>query len=450
MTTSLGQDSRPTLIGYLPPLGGIRKTAANYGYHSTLINSGDLVYTYASTMLTSARNFVPWDFQLSAEEVNEKYSRVIFFIPCRIAPPPYDDDGYTYESVTRFIEGLKIPFFSLAESIQSRRYDYEIDFHKSLSPKVVRYRKVIAERSPVVGTRGYYSAEVLSKLGIKNVTPLGCTSLYLNGPQLKASLLSVPPQPGKGRVATCYSNYQGNPNSRIRDFLRLSDQADFHYVEQTFGLVSQALYYPGKISVASIHEAKAIYQELPPLLSLLQKGLVHYFSNYTLWRDFLASMDFAFGARMHGLTPAIHAGVPATFIAHDARVREMCEFLSLPFVAEHALPAELSLDFFLQRCDYAAAFKRYPEAYRQFVDVLHGNGIGDNIAPDGELIDPWLPVPDAQVVKEEAATRLSPAEISSLAQLIDIGEQIPADVPGKLARIQLIAQGLYQERQKRA
>lgn len=57
---------------------------------------------------------------MTAEEVNERFSKVIFFIPCRIAPPPYDQDGYPYAYVTDFIEKLKIPFFSLGESIQAR------------------------------------------------------------------------------------------------------------------------------------------------------------------------------------------------------------------------------------------------------------------------------------------------------------------------------------------
>lgn len=445
---SLKQDVRPTLIGYLPPLEGIRKTGGNYGYHSTLINSGDLVYAYASTMLTSGKNYVAWDFRASPEEINEKFSKVVFFIPCRIAPPPYDGDGYPYEFITQFIEKLRIPFFSLAESIQSRSYDYEVDFHKTLSSRVVRYLNVVADRSPIVGVRGHYSADVLNKLGIKNVMPLGCSSLYLNGPQLKDSLLSPPSSPRQGKVAMCYSNYQGNPGSRMGDFLRFADKGGFHYVEQTFGFVPQALYYPGKISASSIHAAKRIYQALPSLLSLLEKGLVHYFSNYKLWKDFLASMDFVFGARMHGLTPAIHAGVPAMFIAHDARVREMCEFLSLPFVGEHELPSELDLQFFLRRCDYTDAFKSYPGVYRQFVDVLHRNGLGENIARDGEIIDPWMPLPDGQVAKEETLPILGREEFLSLAQLVGIGEQVPDDVMDKLAQIQTIAQSLYLLRQK--
>lgn len=437
------RDTRPALIGYLPGMYGVPKTGANYPFNARLVNTGDLAYTYASTMLSVGKHFETWDFSASAEEVSEKYSKVIFFLPCCIAPPPYDNDGFPYEQVTRFIEGLEIPFFSLAESIQSRNYDYETDFHKSLSPKVVRYLNVVSDNSPVVGTRGYYSAEVLSRLGIRNAIPLGCSSLYVNGPHLKSSLLSLRP-PRKGRVATCYSNYQCNAHSRIRDFLRLADSEEFHYVEQTFGLVPQALYYPGKVSSASIRTARNIYQDLPVLISLLRKGLVHYFTNYTLWENFLATMDFAFGARMHGLTPAVHAGVPATFIAHDARVREMCEFFSLPFVAERDLPERLSLEFFQSRCDYAAAIDAYPQHYREFVQTLHQYGLGSNVGPDGVIVDPWAPLPDRRVVKEETA---APADdFDYLERLIAIDERQPANVSDSHREIEALAQDWYLSR----
>jgi hypothetical protein len=440
---SFERDMRPALIGYLPGLSGVHKTGANYRFNASLVNTGDLAYTYASTMLSAGRHFEAWDFSTSAEEVNEKYSKVIFFLPCCIAPPPYDNDGYPYERVTQFVEKLKIPFFSLAESVQSRNYDYETDFHKSLSPKVVRYLNVVADKSPVVGTRGYYSAEVLKRLGIMNAIPLGCSSLYVNGPRLKSSLLS-PRLPRKGKVATCYSNYQGNAHSRIRDLLHLADSEGFHYVEQTFGLVPQALYYPGKVSSASIRAARSLYQDLPVLISLLRKGQVHYFTNYTLWKNFLGTMDFAFGARMHGLTPAVHAGVPATFIAHDARVREMCEFFSLPFVAERDLPERLSLEFFQSRCDYVAASAAYPQHYREFVQTLHQYGLGSNVGQDGEIVDPWEPLPDGQVAKEEMT--VPPDDFHYLEQIIAIDERLPANASGSQPEIEALAQDWYLSR----
>ncbi|MCE7765138.1 hypothetical protein GQL56_21015 [Pseudomonas putida] len=439
-------DSRPTLIGYLPPLAGIQKTGGNYQYHSQFINIGDIVYAHAGAMLTSGRNFQAWDFRMTAEEVNERFSSVVFFIPCRIAPHPYDRDGYPYGFVTEFIEKLKIPFFSLGESIQAREYAYIPDFHKALSPAVVRYLSVIADRSPVVGTRGNYSAEVLNGLGIKNAVPLGCPSLYLNGPSLLRSLLDVPKNPE--RVAVCYSNYQGNTHSRIDDFLRLASQHNYHYVEQVFGLLTQALYYPGKVRAADIYAARRFYKDMAPVLALLKQKRVRYFTNYSLWKDFLGTMDFAFGARMHGLTPALHAGKPAMFIAHDARVREMCEFFSLPFVAEHDLPASMDIDFFLSRCDYSATLPRYQEAYSRFVQTLRAHGLGGNIGPDGSIIDRWEPAPDLQVAREEADPQYSSEEIFNLEEQLAICAGIPDETFVKLAQVSDISQSWYLSRLK--
>lgn len=440
-------DSRPTLIGYLPPPEGIRKTGGNYQYHSQFINVGDLVYAHAGAMLTSKRNFEAWDFRMTAEEVNEKYAKVIFFIPCRIAPSPYDRDGYPYEFVTRFIEKLKIPFFSLGESIQSGAYDYSSAFHTTLSPGVVRYLRVIADRSPVVGTRGNYSAEVLNDIGIRNAVPLGCPSLYLNGPSLRRTLLDVPKNPEK--VAVCYSNYQGNRHSRIDDFLRMASQHSYHYVEQTFGLLTQALYYPGKISAADIHKARRFYKDLAPVLDLLKQRRVRYFTNYSLWKDFLGSMDFAFGARMHGLTPALHAGKPAVFIAHDARVREMCEFFSLPFVAEQNLPASMDINYFLSRCDYTATLPRYQHAYARFVQTLRTLGLDGNMDTDGSIIESWEPEPDAHVAREEGGPQYSSEEMANLQQQLAICADIPDEVFVKLAQVSEISQRWYLSRLER-
>ncbi|MGE4330237.1 polysaccharide pyruvyl transferase family protein [Diaphorobacter sp.] len=430
-------DNRPTLIGFLPSLTSLAKTGANYPHHARLINSGDIAYTYGGALLTSGRNFGIWNFQMSPEEVNEKFSKVIFFLPCRIAPPPFDEDGYAFEYVINFIERLKIPFFSLSESIQAQSYEYITDLHKTLSPKVVRYLKTIADRSPIVGTRGTYSAETLSRLGIKNAVPLGCPSLFLNGPALKSSLLQPPQDPR--RVAVCYSNYQKNPHSRIADFLQFAEHSNYHYIEQEFGLAIQALHYPGKISSKSIQSAKKSYQDLTPIISLLEKGLVHYFSAYPTWKKFMETIDFAFGARMHGLTPAIHAGKPAVFIAHDARVREMCEFFCLPFVAERNLPETLNINFFLSRCDYDAASKRYRTAYQNFLDTLEQCGLNENIDSDGRIIDDWTPEVDPQLAKEEILAHCTPDEIATLRRQVDMCE----NTGDTSSRIQAMAQEWY-------
>ena len=433
---------RPTLIGYLPPLGGIRKTGANYPLHSSLVNIGDIAYTYAGTMLTCGRNFKPWNFTMSAAEVNETCSRVIFFIPCRIAPPPFDTDGYPYEAVTQFIEQLKIPFFSLSESIQSEGYGYEANFHCRLSPKVQRYLHTIADHSPLVGARGNYSAEVLHKSGIRNVETLGCPSLYINGPQLNPGLLERPEKGNVRNVAVCYSNYQGNTGSRIADVLGMAVDNGYHYVEQTFALATKALCYPGKIEASDFFKARHIYRDVNNLAALLEAGHLRYFTNYRLWREFLGSMDFAFGARMHGLTPALQEGVPSLFIAHDARVREMCEFFKLPFVAEQDLPERIDLDWLLSTCDYAPAHSHYPSLYTNYLATLARIGIATNTTAEGTIVDFWEPQPD-EAVRAEESSITGPAEAEHFRKLLTLANTIPDDHFKTIEAIKSLSQAWY-------
>ncbi|MNN13899.1 Polysaccharide pyruvyl transferase [compost metagenome] len=48
--------------------------------------------------------------------------------------------------------------------------------------------------------------------------------------------------------------------------------------------------------------------------------------------EYLRRFDFVVGARIHGVMLAIQAGVPGLCIAHDSRIRELCEKCKIPFV----------------------------------------------------------------------------------------------------------------------
>jgi len=394
---------RPILIGYLPTLGGIPKTSNHYLANSRFINTGDLAYTYSATLLCTGKNFIPWDFILSAEEVNEKFSRVIFFLPCRIAPPPYGEDGFPFEFVTKFIEKLTIPFTSISESVQSSHYEYTANLAKQLQPNVTRYLHTIADHSTVVGTRGEYSADILRRIGISNVEPIGCPSLYINGPSLHPNLTSKKSFDEVKNISVCYSNYQNLKHSRIKDILKLACDNGYQYVEQSFNLIVKALHYPHMIEAVDIYNARKFYHGLEEINFLLGNQQVHYFTNYQIWKKFLSNMDFVFGARMHGLTPALHAGVPSLFITHDARVREICEFFNLPFIAEKDLPSagNLSAEHFYSLSNFEPAAKTYKDRYKNFIDFLKINGITPNVTSNGEIRDYWEPTPHPEVLESE-------------------------------------------------
>ena len=391
---------KPTLIGFLPPIGGLPKTEDYFDYHKALINTGDIVYALAITLLSAGNNNMAWNFSANAKTVNEYFSKVVWAIPCRIAPPPFHLDGFPYEAATNFIKQLDIPFTSVTESIQSSTYEYDKNLHKTLSNKVVTYLKTISEKTITIGTRGEYSAEILNKLGIKNVEPIGCPSLYMNGPTLKEKLIRKKPFSDVHNVAVTYSNYQRRTESLIQNAMSIAASNGFFFIEQTSNVVPKLLYYPDKLDPIDLIEANKHYGSLDFLRTLYNTNRLRYFTNYGNWKDFISKMDFVFGARMHGLTPAIESGIPAHFIAHDSRVREMCEFFKLPFSPEHVFSGKMfDLHKLYESTDYSSAEKIYPDKYKNFLRFLTNNNINSNTDDNLEIMDKidYTPSPGVEI-----------------------------------------------------
>ncbi|RJT92595.1 hypothetical protein D6T65_18170 [Arthrobacter frigidicola] len=127
-------------------------------------------------------------------------------------------------------------------------------------------------------------------------------------------------------------------------------------------------------------------------------------------------------------------------------MREMCEFFSLPFVAEHELPASMDINFFLSRCDYTATLSQYQDTYARFVQTLRALGLDGNIDAAGSIIDCWEPAPDVQVAGEERIPRYSPEEMFNLEQQLAICAGIPDEAFVRLAQIRDISQSWYRSR----
>jgi hypothetical protein len=436
-------------MGFLPPVGGLPKTPDFFDYHRALINTGDIAYTLATTILAAGKNHLAWNFSASAEVVNDAFSQVVWSIPCRITPAKYDD--FPYAQATEFIEKLTIPFTSVTESIQSSSYEYDSEFHRQLRPEVVRYLKVIGEKSRIVGTRGEYSADVLTKLGIKNVEPVGCPSLYINGRSLRPELLRKKPFADVKKVAVAYSNYQLNGHSLIHQMLATAAEQGYYFVEQTSNIVPKLMYYPDRLEAGDFLKANQLYGGLAALRSIYQQGHLRYFTNYQNWKSFLGEMDFVFGARMHGLTPAVQSGVPAHFIVHDSRVREMCEFFKLPFSSEQSFAATgFSAEALYGRTDYGELYARYPQLYCNFLRFLMANGIRPNCNAGLEIVNDVDFSPACGVEIE-----LNPATDSAINrrfanEVFDIGESIvkQGSVEGYESHVKSCGQLWHAELQK--
>jgi len=305
---------KPILYALWDPPQGVPKTLQDYPYIVGRPNAGDLVFCFAGAQLAIGdQPFDAWNFlPLDPEEVNARYSRLVMFLPCRMIDPALDS-GWYFDRVTDFLRKLTIPVISANESIFINEYDYPRDLARRLSPQAVRYLRTVGEMSPMVGTRGEFSAEVLRQLGLTNVEAIGCPSMFVNGPALPPSLLQRKPFGDVREVALGYTNNALGAESLIGAMLALAAEQGYWFIEQHLSVLTKILYWPGKITAADLVQAHRIYQGFAGIRALLKSRKVRYFTSIKLWMEFMKRMDFVFGSRLHGGIMGVTSGVPTYF-----------------------------------------------------------------------------------------------------------------------------------------
>ncbi|QQE90048.1 polysaccharide pyruvyl transferase family protein [Azotobacter chroococcum] len=101
------------------------------------------------------------------------------------------------------------------------------------------------------------------------------------------------------------------------------------------------------------------------------------FYDIPAWMEYLRRFDFIVGSRIHGVMLAIQAGVPGLCIAHDSRIREICEKCQIPFVMAHQLKEGVTLKDIRDLVKFdGKAFDRNREAIAaQYQEFFSNNGL---------------------------------------------------------------------------
>ncbi len=101
------------------------------------------------------------------------------------------------------------------------------------------------------------------------------------------------------------------------------------------------------------------------------------FYHIPAWMEYLRRFDFIVGARIHGIMLAMQAGIPGLCIAHDSRIRELCEKCKIPFVMAHDVKNGLTLQDIrgLAEFDGKAFDKNREEIAAQYQEFFSNNGI---------------------------------------------------------------------------
>ena len=243
----------------------------------------------------------------------------------------------------------------------------------------------LAEKSRSISVRGQFTAEVVARLGAKDIRITGCPSLFYSCavPQVTLPDLLATPHRRLGvslHSGLRHSMYCRDPeNARIKHTLALrhaldhSSKASFFEqgVKMEFDIADHRLPFETRMERAGEMLARIGGEDVISREELMA-GMVSVRS-IDEWLAKVRDVDAAFGFRFHGNMIALLQGIPCYYWVYDSRLKEFCDLYKLPYsdVAEDWTdPVKAILDH-----DWDSANAAMASCHRELRACYAENGI---------------------------------------------------------------------------
>lgn len=339
-------------------------------------NVGNLVYAYSifRALTTEDVELIPSNYkisQLPIEQINEEYSS--FVIP--LADAFRNSFVGEMRKMTALINKLTIPCHIVGIGVRAPYNYQEKGLWFNYDDEAREFLKAVLNRSAMIGVRGEITGDYLKKLGFLpevDYTVIGCPSFYCYGEDLNTKPFSIN---ADSRIAINNTVMTGKT---VQDFLiRLQELCPNHsfFPQRINELRTLYLAHNYKYKRKSEGYPSDIYHPL------YQSDKVEFYKNIYGWLEKLAGYDFSIGPRLHGNVAAVLAGIPALWIMHDARMKELVEYHNLPSIKTEDIANADDIMELISVIDYNSMYKGHAERFRHYVDFLNKNEI-DHIFKD--------------------------------------------------------------------
>jgi polysaccharide pyruvyl transferase WcaK-like protein len=269
------------------------------------------------------------------------------------------------ETLTDTIRGLRIPVTVTGVGVGEKAESFA---NEEVKRAVQRFMAAVLERSARVGVRGEITRQYLSTLGYgdAHVQVIGCPSLFRYGADLQIEKSNE----GVGHDDPIAINMRqvaslnAMDESAIRHAKRYSKLV---YIGQN--IVDLRLLLTGEQghgSDLSVSARDRLFYEENRMLA---------FVDSRTWIDFLRTVRFTFGTRIHGNIAALVAGSPAVVLVSGLRTQEIADYHHIPSrpVAD---AAELDATELYETADFTAFNTKHRENFATFSNFLHENDLG--------------------------------------------------------------------------
>lgn len=296
-----------------------------------------------------------------------------------------------YDIWFNFLKNLHKPIHLIGLGAQATLEDMKPDdYIKTLSPDMIQWIKMIAERCISIGVRGEFTADVLKRLEIHNVDVIGCPTWFVNGfhqPVIHKKEWSCFLKPAFYTCWKPYSAWHVAWHRAILDnMLKLSDpkfilQSEFDFLpymiayKDTVQFFSHFTAEDFKLSAECIKNHFGL-EEYDVYQNQKIKNMFEIFSDMQQWADFIRTRDFSFGFRIHGSIIALKNSVPAICVVSDSRMYELCRFFKIPFIQVNQITAsDLNIRKIYEDADFTEMNKQYSNLLKNYVNFLNKNRI---------------------------------------------------------------------------
>lgn len=233
-----------------------------------------------------------------------------------------------------------------------------LEYSQTIPTSVVQRIRAVSKKVHSMGVRDVFTEQVLHEIGVNNVVPIGCSSIFINNdPELgrKVSetcdkLLKLP----NDSIRITLNEFTHNAKSRHltrRDLnanIRFLKSRSCQYLLQ--GRHSIACYFGESDQVDPLISEFLEKDDEEFFYEVLRNRSV-LFTDIPNWLSYYRTRDLVVGTRIHGAILALSSNTPTVLIAHDSRTKGLSEVLGIPAItAEEFSQKEYSTTELLNIC----------------------------------------------------------------------------------------------------
>ncbi len=343
-------------------------------------NTGNLMFMHACKYfaeLENEVNFYDWHEMQDnpkkyKEKINAEYDLVIY-----PAANMFQSNTVHLQNVSNLLKGITIPIYIIGAGITTHPGETIESLCTCISNPSKELFDIIGNSNGKITCRGYYTKELLDKLGAANISLVtGCPSMYQNG------LLHI------NKATSLPSSAHIGVNGKIIDLENNKIRNTFCAYPSTY--ICQDEYLP--LLYSSSYDANTLISKYTyPGLKLVCEQNVKIFYNLPTWFSYVKNeIDFMLGSRIHGNLIALLGQVPAAVYlpkTYDLRVLELAEYFCIPTITEKMLEKK-SITTLYEELNYTSFNTNFPQIFDSFSAFLKDSGICKNlpITPNPQLV----------------------------------------------------------------